>query len=426
MSLSLKNTFSSLSIFNYRVYWIGQLISISGTWMQTTAQAWLVLKLTNSPTALGTVTLLQFLPITLLTLFAGVFADRLPKRSLVVCTQSIAALQALALGLLVITNNVQLWEIYVLALLLGTVNAFDNPTRQAFVAELVGRTQLQNAIALNSTLFNAARVIGPAFAGVIISVVGVGQAFLVNALTFVPVLIGLAIMRKHEFYAAPRPTREKVLQQLAAGLRYAITTREILVTLAMVGIMGTFGYNFTTVLPLLARFSLHTGALGLGLLTSAVGIGSLVAALGVASAKHTSLSIIIGAASIFSLLLTFVGLSTSLPLTLGLLAALGIASIVFSASANTRLQMTTPNELRGRIVSLYFLLFAGTTPLGGMLVGILAAHAGVRVAVVTLGLTCLLGILGAWQIARHHPAARTAPRTAPVQAPPVTPSTLVR
>lgn len=416
--MSVKSTFSSLSIFNYRVYWIGQLISISGTWMQTTAQAWLVLKLTNSPTALGTVTLLQFLPITILTLFAGVFADRLPKRNLIFCTQSIAALQALLLGLLVITNTVQLWEIYVLALLLGTVNAFDNPTRQAFVAELVGRDRLQNAIALNSTLFNAARVMGPAFAGVIISVVGVGQAFLVNALSFVPVLVGLAIMRKHEFYARPRPTREKVFRQLAAGLRYAANTRDVLLTLIMVGIMGTFGYNFTTVLPLLARFALHTGALGLGLLTSAVGIGSLVAALGVASAKRTSLAIIAGAATIFSLILTLVGLSTSLPLTLVLLAGLGVASIVFSASANTRLQVTTPNELRGRIVSLYFLLFAGTTPIGGMIVGLLTAHAGVQVAVVTFGLICLTGVLGTWLIARRYPESRTssAPRVVHVPA----------
>src|SRR5665213_3517050 len=176
----LSRTFSSLAIRNYRIFWIGQLISLSGTWMQTTAQAWLVLKLTNSPEALGTVTVLQFLPVTLLTLFGGVLADRLPKRTVIICTQTVAALQAFVLAFLVLTNLIQVWQIYIVALVLGIVNAFDNPTRQAFVVEMVGPTQLQNAIALNSSLFNAARIIGPAVGGVVISTVGIGQAFLLN------------------------------------------------------------------------------------------------------------------------------------------------------------------------------------------------------------------------------------------------------
>lgn len=412
MTQPFHRTFRSLAVYNYRVYWFGQLISISGTWMQTTAQAWLVLKLTNSPTALGTVTLLQFLPITLLTLFGGVFADRVPKRALIFCTQSAGALQALLLGLLVVTDRVQLWQIYVLALLLGIVNAFDNPTRQAFVAELVGRDRLQNAVALNSMLFNAARVVGPAVAGIVISAVGIGQAFLVNAISFLPVLVGLALMRPSEFHAVPRPARDNVFHQLRVGIRYAVSTRDVAITLTLVGVLGTFGYNFTTVLPLLAKYALHTGAFGLGILTSAVGIGSVIAALAVASARRTSQAVIFGAATVFSLVLALVGISNWLPLTLGLLVLLGITSIAFSSSANTRLQMSAPNELRGRVMSLYFLLFAGTTPIGGMLVGLLAAHAGVQPTVVVLGAACLLGVAGTALYSRRR-AAQAAPDAMP-------------
>jgi MFS family permease len=360
--------------------------------MQTTAQAWLVLKLTDSPTALGTVTVLQFLPITLLTLFGGVFADRLPKRQVVFCTQTVAALQAFLLGWLVITNTVQLWQVYILALVLGIVNAFDNPTRQAFVVELVGREHLQNAIALNSTLFNSARIIGPAVGGIVISTVGIGQAFLLNAASFLPVIFGLVIMRPREFRATPKTPRSNVLGQLAEGLRYAVGTPEVLLTLVIVGTLGTFGYNFTTVLPLIAKYVLHAGAIGLGVLSAALGLGSLVAALAVASARRTSFTVLLIAAALFSVVLVLVGFSTSLPATLALLVVLGAASIVFSASANTRLQLAAPDELRGRVLSLYFLLFAGTTPIGGFLVGTLAARFGVQAAVVLLGVICLVGV----------------------------------
>ena len=388
-------TFRSLAIFNYRVFWLGQLISISGTWMQTTAQAWLVLQRTNSPTALGTVTLLQFMPVTLLTLFGGVIADRVPKRQLVFCTQSVAALQAAVLGVLVMSNRVQLWEIYSLAFLLGVVNAVDNPTRQAFVSQLVGHEQLQNAVALNSMLFNAARVVGPAIGGITISAIGIGQAFLFNAASFLPVLVGLAVMRPREFHAIAGPARGNIFKQIAAGIRYAVGTPDVLRTLTMVGILGLFGYNFTTMLPLLARYTLHAGALGFGILTSALGVGSVAAALGVATAQRTSQTVITVAALSFSVVLVLVGLSSWMPLTLVLLVVLGVVSMTFSSSANTRLQIAAPDQLRGRVMSLYYLLFAGTTPIGGMLVGVLAALAGVQHMVVLFGLVCLAGVASA-------------------------------
>ncbi len=397
MSLRVRfsRTFDSLSVYNYRLFWLGQLISLSGTWMQTTAQAWLVLKLTNSPVALGTVTLLQFLPITLLTLFGGVFADRLPKRGMLVFTQTVAMLQALLLAALVITNRVQLWQIYSLALVLGIVNAFDNPTRQAFVSELVGKDRLQNAVALNSSQFNTARIVGPALGGVVISVIGIGQAFLLNGLSFLPVIVGLLLIRPKELYVTAPPQRGNVFRQVAEGIRYAIKTPYVFLILLTMAIVGTFGYNYGTILPLLARYVLDAGAVGLGVLTSAVGLGSLVAALAFASARRTSEVVLLGAAFIFSALLLLVGLSSWLPLTLVLLCLMGGIGVVYTASANTGLQLSAPGELRGRVMSLYFLLFAGTTPIGGFLVGVLAARLGVQPTVSLMGGISLVGVAAA-------------------------------
>ncbi|MGH2345392.1 MAG: MFS transporter [Chloroflexota bacterium] len=405
----LNRTFSSLAIRNYRLFWLGQLVSLSGTWMQTTAQAWLVLKLTNSPVAMGTVTVLQFLPVTLLTLFGGVLADRLPKRTVIICTQSISAVQALLLAFLVLTSLIQVWQIYIVALVLGMVSALDNPTRQAFVVEMVGPEQLQNAIALNSSLFNAARIIGPALGGVVISTVWIGQAFLLNGLSFIPVLAGLILMRPEEFFIGARAARERVFKQLGDGLRYAANTPDVLLTLIAVGVLGTLGYNFTTILPLITKYVLHGGADVLGLLTSAMGVGSLASALAVAGARRASLRRLLGAAAIFSVLLILVGLSRLLPLTIVLLLMMGVMSIIFSAGANTRLQLSTPAHLRGRVMSLYFLLFAGTTPLGAAAVGLLAERWNVQAAVVLMGVICVVGVGAAGMLARRSRTVGTPP-----------------
>lgn len=323
------------------------------------------------------------------------------------CTQTAAAIQALALGLLVLANQIQLWEVYGFALLLGLINAFDNPTRQAFVAELVGREHLQNAVALNSSLFNAARVAGPALAGVVISATGIGQAFVLNAVSFIPVIGGVLLMRPREFYATPKPVRGNVMRQLAEGLRYAASTPDVFLILVLVATLGTFGYNFVTILPLLARFVLHAGVLGLGALSSALGLGSLVAALGVASARRASQRTLLVAAAVFAFLLVLVGISTSLPLTVVLLLLIGGVGVTCSAGANSFLQYSTPNELRGRVMSLYFLLFAGTTPLGGFMVGQLSARYGVQPTVVLMGLLCAAGVGWAALLARRQAAAST-------------------
>lgn len=389
----IARQFSSLSIYNYRVYFFGQMISLVGTWMQTTAQAWLVLKITGSPFALGAVTTLQFLPITLFTLFGGVFADRLPKRRVLMVTQSIAMAQAFVLGTLVVTGNVQLWHIYLLALTLGTVNAFDGPVRQSFVVELVGRDQLVNAVALNSSIFNVARIIGPAVAGIAIALFGLSLAFFFNAGSFVAVLIAYMLMRPAEFAAAPnRQPKGSVLAQVAEGIKYSWRTPTVLFLFILLAFLGTFGFNFTVVIPLVAEFVLKVGPGKFGLLTSAMGVGSLISALILAALGQASSRVLLAAASAFVLIFAMLALSPWFWLTAGLLVVLGIAAVAFSTTINTSLQLTVPDYLRGRVMSIFFLLFAGSTPVGGWLTGTFAEIIGVRT---TLGIEagiCAVGV----------------------------------
>jgi MFS family permease len=386
--------FSSLSIYNYRVYFTGQLISLVGTWMQTTGQAWLVLKLTGSPLALGTVTTLQFLPITVFTLFGGAFADRMPKRRVLIVTQTLAMVQALILGLLVVTDTVQLWHVYALALCLGTVNAFDGPVRQSFGVELVGRDQLVNAVALNSSVFNMARIAGPAVAGIAIASVGLATAFLVNAVSFVFVIGAYAIMRPAEFHSIPKkPANGNLLVQVKEGITYSLRTPPVLFLFILLAFLGTFGYNFTILIPLVAKFVLNVGAERFGLLTSAMGLGSLVAARTMAAVGKLSQKGLLISSAVFVGLFLAVSVSKSYYLTAALLVFLGIVSVLFSTTINTTLQMTVPDELRGRVMRIFFLLFAGSTPIGGYLTGAMAESMGVTRALVIMACICGIGIV---------------------------------
>jgi MFS family permease len=388
---SVRNIFVALSVRNFRLFWFGQLISLSGTWMQTVGQAWLVLNLTQSPFAVGTVTTLQFLPITLLVLFGGVFADRVPKRRFLVITQSAAMLQALVLALLVSTGAVRLWHVYLLALALGITNAFDNPTRQAFVPEMVGKDLVPNAVPLNSTLFNAARIVGPAIGGITIALFGVAGTFYLNAATFVPVIIALLMMRTSELFPVEKGSG-RMLTQLREGLDFAFRTPSVLLILMLMAFVGTFGYNFSTALPLLARFVLHTGSVGFGTMTAVLGVGSLMAALAIAYTRRSDERQILIGGGVFSVLLILVGLSHWYGLTLVLLMLMGVSGIIFTASANTRLQLLAPGHLRGRIMSLYVLLFAGTTPVGAFLLGNVAERLGVQQAIVLFGVLSTAGV----------------------------------
>ena len=380
--------FLALRHRNFRLFWTGQLISLIGTWMQTTGQAWLVLELTHSALLLGLVGALQFLPVLILSLFGGVLADRLPKRTVLRFTQSFATLQAFVLWILVATGEVRLWHVLVLASLLGLTNSFDMPTRQAFVVEMVGREDLPNAIALNSSLFNMARILGPGLGGLIIAWLGVAPLFLLNALSFIPVIIGLFLIDNSTLYAqAKRTPTEKnaqgqgTLQSLREGLAYVARTPSILLIITVIGVVSLFGINFNVVLPLFATDVLHVGAVGFGFISSAFGFGSLCSALWLAwSNRRPGVTWLLYGIGIFCVLEILFALSHLYLLSLVLIAGVGFAQIAFSATANTIVQTVAPDRLRGRVMSVYMMVFAGSVPPGNLFTGGLAHLFGAPIA----------------------------------------------
>lgn len=392
--LLASRTFRALSNYNYRLFIAGQVVSQSGTWLQRTAQAWLVLELTGSPVALGLVTALQTLPATLLSLFAGVIADRLPKRPLLMAILVGEIGQAAVLAFLTLTGQIQLWQIYVLAVVLGVLNSLESPTRQALVSELVQPSQVQSAVTLNSSVFNAARIMGPGVGGVLIAAWGTGVCFALNAASFVATLAGLALMRPALLRPARRAARAAVWTQLADGLRYVARTPALTFPLVLLAFLGTFGYNFTVTLPLLARYTLDIGSIGFGTLNAAMGVGSLVGALGVAARVEPTRRNLLLAASGFSVLFALLAVSRWYGVTLGILVLLGAVSVQYSAMTNTTLQLQSREEYRGRVLSLYLLLLQGTSPLGGALTGVLANRWSISTALAVEAGVCLLAVSG--------------------------------
>lgn len=390
-------TFRALRNPNYRLYYFSQAISLSGTWMQSIAQAWLVVKvlhISDPKLALGLVTMFQFLPITIFVLPAGVLADRVPKRPLILCTQVLAMCQAIALTVLVWSGRIELWHLYVLAPLLGLANGIEQPTRQAFVVDLVGRDDVLNAVALNSGIFNGARLIGPAIGGVIIATAGVKLAFLLNGISFIPIIGALLLMDASKLYSVEtKRGRVHPMRELMEGLSYAFRTPAALLIIIVVAIVGTFGYNFTVLLPLVDRYQLHRGEIAFGLLTATLGFGAFISALVIAGERTASKRMLFVGGAIFAILLAAAGFSRSLYLTIPLLFGVGLASTAFSATANTSLQLTTPDHLRGRVMGIYMLLFAGSTPIGGLLTGVLAHSLSVSAAVGIEAALSLLGVL---------------------------------
>lgn len=394
--LQLGTGFRALQVRNFRLLWTGQLVSQIGSWMQTTAQAWLVLDLSGSPFALGFVSTLQFLPFTLLSLFGGLIADRLPKRRLLIVTQIIGLIQATIFAVLVASGQIQIWHIYVLAIIQGISNAIDNPVRQAIAVEVVGKEELVNAVALNSVQFNAARILGPAVAGIVIGRVGTAPALFVNAASFLAAIIGLALMNPAEFFSVPRRTVGHPVKQLFEGVSYAWRTPIVLLALLVVAFIGTFGYNFNTVLPLLARFVLKTDAEGFGIMTAAFGAGSLLGALRTAVNDRVSVRRLLLASAGFSLILGLLAITPIFVLALVLLAALGFAGVTFGTTANSLVQLNVPDELRGRVMSLYVLLFIGSTPLGAFLIGTMSDSIGVQTALLVCTALCAIGVVVAY------------------------------
>ncbi len=360
--------------------------------MQNVSLAWLVVTLTGSAVALGAATALQFLPILFLSLFAGVLIDRLPKRKIIIATQSISAVQAFILWGLVAFKAITMWEIYILSLLIGLANAFDQPGRQAFVAEMVPDEDVGNAIALNSLLFNAARTVGPAIAGFIIAVVGVAPSFLVNGISYLAIIAALLMMKKSELRSFGSKINSRMKEGLKEGISYAVNEPAIASLLIVLIFVGTFGYNFNTVLPLLTKFVMNGGPRMFGILTSSLGIGSMLGALIVAGRQKPTRRFIYSFATVFALMDIAISFSRSFVLTIIFLVSLGIASISYIASTNTSLQMNSPKELRGRIMGLYVVIFAGSTPIGALFTGFVADLVGTVPMILIEGLLCMVGV----------------------------------
>jgi MFS family permease len=397
----LLRTFIALRHRNYRLFFFGQMISQIGTWMQTTAQAWLVLELTHSALLLGLVGVLQFLPVMLFSLVGGVLADRVPKRTLLLVSQSVALVQASILWILVVTGTVQVWHILLLAALLGLTQALDTPTRQAFVGEMVGREDLPNAIALNSSLVNLARVLGPGLGGLLIAWLGVAPLFLLNAISFLAVIIGLVMIDQRTLHALPgRRTDDQKLspfQSLREGLFYVWHMPTVLLVIGVVGVIALFGINFNVMLPLFATDVFHAGPVGYGFISAAYGLGALFSALWVAwGNRKPSIRNLLIAALAFSALEIAFALSHFYILSFPLLVGVGFAQIVMTATANTTLQTVTPNALRGRVISVYLVVYAGGMPLGNLLAGGLTTLFGAPIAFLIGGIPCFLAAIVGW------------------------------
>jgi MFS family permease len=382
-----RRTFAALAVPNYRRYFLGQATSLIGTWMQMAAQSWLVLSLTGSATALGLIVALQTLPVLLLAPYGGVIADRVDKRRLMVALQAAMGVQALILGVLTITGSVRLWEIGVLAVVLGLNNAFENPARQSFVLEMVGAETLRNAVSLNSVQVNVARAVGPAVAGVLIATVGTGECFLINAASFVAVVASLVSMERSALH--PTPPAPRASGQLREGLRYARATPEIIVPLLMMALVGTLAYEFQVSLPVMARHALHAGAEGYGFMTAAMGVGAILGGLVVAARGHTGLRPVTLAVAAFAIALSLAALAPTLAVELIALALVGGASVSFMSSGNSTLQLAAEPAMRGRVMALWFVALQGTTPIGGPLVGVIISLAGARAGLGVGALACV-------------------------------------
>ena len=383
---------------NFRLFFFGQGVSLIGTWMQNVAQGWLVLELTNSPFYVGLVSALGSLGVLVLTIYAGIVADRVNKHRLVILTQALSMLPAFALAVLVQTRSVTVWHVAGLAGFLGLVNAFDVPARQAFIVELVGKKDLMNAIALNSSAFNAARVVGPAVAGALIGALGVGVCFFLNGLSYLAVIAGLLAMRLPPYIPHPAPGSWAGLREVVA---FIWSDRRVFALVILMGLLSVFGFPYLVMMPVFARDVLHRGATGYGVMMTAVGLGALAGALAIALFGHHIRKgpTLVFAGTSFGVLLVTFALSKLYALSVALLALTGGTMIVNNALANTLIQTIVPDELRGRLMGFYAFVFIGLAPIGSFQLGTLAEHIGTPAAVALGGaITALVVALAAWRI----------------------------
>jgi MFS family permease len=388
-----RRTFRSLHRHrNYRLFFTGQIVSLAGTWMQNIALAWLVIELSGSPLAVGALAFCRFLPFLVLGLAAGVIVDRFDTRRLLIVTQGTAMVLSAVLAVVTITGAATLPVVYALAALGGLILVFDAPGRQTLTFQMVGSDELPNAVALNSGLFNASRVIGPAIAGVVIAAVGTGLCFVVNAASFLSVLVALRLMRTEELVPVEKRPDTRIVAGIREGLAWAVHSRVARVVLAVVTVVSTVGFNFHVLVPLLASQTLDVDAATFGVLSSAFGLGALAGALATASFREASVRAFVGGAIGFSIAMLGLALVDSVALALVLLFALGTCFALFTASANALVQLSSPPHLRGRVMSLYLFAFAGLAPIGGLVAGWLAELGGTPLAFGVAGISGLVAV----------------------------------
>ncbi len=384
---TIGDTFSSLKIRNYRLYFLGQAISTTGYFMQSIAQPWLVLQLTNSGTALGFVTALQYLPILLLSPWGGLVADRFPKRNLLMITQSALGLLALILGILVATGAIQLWMVYAIALVFGLITTVDTPARQAFIPEMVKREELKNAVTIYNSQSNLSRVIGPAFAGILIAAIGLSLCFIANGISYAAVVISLAMMDRREL--TPPPSTKGAKGGIRAGFDYVLTSHVLRNSLIMMALIGTLTYEFTVSLPLLAQFTFNGDAGVYALLTSAMGAGAVIGGLYTAGQKKTSPSKLAGAALLFGAAVLIVSAAPTLPLAILAMLLVGAFSIYFTSMGTIILQLESDPQMMGRVMALWSIAYMGSTTIGGPLVGWVGEAFSPRLALAVGGVAAL-------------------------------------
>jgi MFS family permease len=399
LQTSARRIFSSLSNPNYRKYFLGQTTSLIGTWMQTTAQSWLVFTLTHSATDIGVVVALQTLPVLLFGPYGGVIADRVDKRRLMIGLQSMMGLQAAALAVLSILHVVTYLDVCLLAVVLGLNNAFENPSRQAFVLEMVGPENLRNAVSLNSTMNNVARAVGPAVAGVLIAWVGEGWCFALNALSFVAVVGSLVTMDRTALKPSTPTPRAK--GQLREGFRYVAKTPKLAIPLVMMALAGMLAYEFQVTLPIVAGKVFHGSSATYGLLLAAMGAGAVIGGLWTAARGKTGSRALTRAAFVFGICMTFAALAPFLGIEFIAIAIVGFASVAFLSMANSTLQLNTDPQMRGRVMALWAVAFMGSTPIGGPLIGWITSAAGARVGLGVGAASCFAAGLIGWLAVRH-------------------------
>ncbi len=386
-------TLRALRHRNFQLFFSGQLISLIGTWMQTVAQAWLVYRLTKSPLLLGSVGFASQFPVFLVAPLGGITADRVNRQRLIIATQTAALILAGILAWLTLTGRVHVWHIFALAALLGVVNAFDIPGRQSFLIDMVGKEDLMNAIALNSSMFNGARIIGPAIAGILVAKIGEGWCFAANSISYIAVIVGLLLMHVH---CAPRASKNSPIEDIVEGFRWVNHTRVIRALLLLLGLVSLVGMPYTVLMPIFADRILHGGARGLGILMGATGVGALFGALTLAAktggVKGLGRWVAISCMSLGISLFCF-SFSTSLWLSVALLLPVGYSMMLQMACSNTLIQTMVPDQLRGRVMSLYSMMFMGMAPFGAFFGGALAHRIGAPITVAVGGVACVIGAI---------------------------------